>query len=96
VGHAGEGGVDGGLATLLGDAAHGVDPILAQGAGVALEDAETLARALANAGPGRGRSDSDGCNTKTIMLGPWTCNPTTADETDLPGDLHLQNSSNAT
>lgn len=32
--------------TLVGDAAHGVDPILAQGAGVAVEDAYHLAGAL--------------------------------------------------
>ena len=36
--------------TLLGDAAHGVDPILAQGAGVAIEDAYRLAYELADDG----------------------------------------------
>ena len=32
--------------TLIGDAAHGLDPILAQGAGVAIEDAYILSKAL--------------------------------------------------
>lgn len=45
----------GGPVTLVGDAAHGVDPILAQGAGVAVEDAYHLACALARATEGDGR-----------------------------------------
>jgi 2-polyprenyl-6-methoxyphenol hydroxylase-like FAD-dependent oxidoreductase len=41
--------------TLVGDAGHGVDPILAQGAGVAVEDAYHLACALGKGnGAGRG------------------------------------------
>lgn len=62
--------------TLVGDAAHGVDPILAQGAGVAVEDAYHLACACAlaaAAGPWRGgggvvkalrwvvKGEGDGC-----------------------------------
>jgi len=39
-----------GPVTLVGDAAHGVDPILAQGAGVAVEDAYHLACALGKGG----------------------------------------------
>lgn len=38
--------------TVVGDAAHGVDPILAQGAGVAVEDAYALACALGGVGKG--------------------------------------------
>ena len=45
----------GGLAVaFVGDAAHTLDPILAQGAGVAIEDATLLATALVGAGGGGG------------------------------------------
>ena len=43
-----------GRVALLGDAAHPMRPYLAQGAGMAIEDAAELGRALASAsGPGR-------------------------------------------
>ena len=41
-----------GTRTLLGDACHPMMPFMAQGAGMAIEDAVVLARALSSAGPG--------------------------------------------
>jgi 2-polyprenyl-6-methoxyphenol hydroxylase-like FAD-dependent oxidoreductase len=41
-----------GTCTLLGDACHPMMPFMAQGAGMAIEDAVVLARALSSAGPG--------------------------------------------
>ena len=61
-------------AVLIGDALHGVDPILAQGAGVGIEDADALAAALdaacaaeSSSSSSSGRGSSSGrCSTESV------------------------------
>ncbi len=69
-----------GAVAILGDAAHPTLPFLAQGAGMALEDAWTLAKALARGGqarsPGRPRARHaapGSCRPRTAMPAPIIC-----------------------